>query len=233
MNAAPLDPRTVGGPVWVVAPHPDDEALGCGALLAALGDLGTECWALLITDGGFSHPHSPSHPRLVLAAARHAEWQAGLGRLGLPAGRTRALNLPDGALDLEPAAGVQAQVAAAFAAAPPATVLLPWRRDSHPDHRATWAPVVAAAGARLLGYSVWLDERGEAADWPQPGEARTWAFETGQWRERKAQAIGCHRTQLGALSDDPDGFLLDPAMVQRALSGPERYFEPLSPEACR
>jgi LmbE family N-acetylglucosaminyl deacetylase len=228
LAAAPpaLDPRTLPGPVWVVAPHPDDEALGCGALLCALTALGQEVWALLLTDGGFSHPSSQAYPRPRLRALRLNEWRAGLAQLGVPPERTRALGLPDGALSGCDPAGVREVVRRAFGAAPPGTVLLPWRRDPHPDHRAAWELVAAVSGtARRLAYTVWLPERGGPADWPDPGEALTWSFAVGAARSRKAAAVAAHATQLGLITDDPAGFTLAPRMVERALDGPELYFE--------
>lgn len=231
LAARPLDPLTLPGPVWVAAPHPDDEALGCGALIAALTAAGREVWALLLTDGGFSHPGSRAFPRGRLAAERLDEWRAGLACLGVPAGRTRALGLPDGALGGCDPAGVERQVRAALTAAPPATVLLPWRRDPHPDHRATWGPVTAACapGTRRLGYAVWLAERGAQPDWPDPDEARAWTLAVGEHRAAKAGAIAAHATQLGRVTDDPGGFTLAPEMVRRALDGPELYFEEKRP----
>ncbi|GGL79550.1 PIG-L domain-containing protein [Deinococcus aerolatus] len=226
-RTSPLDPRRLAGPVWVVSPHPDDEALGCGALIAALGSLGREVHALLLTDGGFSHPHSRLFPRDRLARTRLAEWRTGLALLGVPATRTHALGLPDGALAGVAPAELQRRVARAFVAAPPGTLLLPWRRDPHPDHRAAWEPVTAAAppAARQLEYAVWLPERGEAVDWPAADEARIWTFAVGAARGLKARAIAAHVTQLGGVSDDPDGFTLAPEMVKRAVAGPERYAE--------
>ena len=227
----PLNPRTLPGPVWVVAPHPDDEALGCGSLICALTDLGQEVWALLLTDGGFSHPASRAYPRPRLGELRLSEWRAGLARLGVPAGRTRTLGLPDGALSGCDPAEVRAGATRAFAAAPPGTVLLPWGRDPHPDHRAAWELVGAAlpGGVRRLAYTVWLSERGVPADWPAPGEALAWSFEVGPARSRKAAAVAAHATQLGLITDDPAGFTLAPRMVERALAGPELYFEVLPP----
>jgi LmbE family N-acetylglucosaminyl deacetylase len=112
-------------------------------------------------------------------------------------------------------------------AAPPATLLLPWRRDPHPDHRAAWKPLTAACplGARVLGYAVWLAERGAVADWPAPTEARAWTWAVGEHRAAKARAVAAHATQLGRVTDDPGGFTLAPEMVRRALEGPELYFE--------
>ncbi|WP_288434321.1 PIG-L deacetylase family protein [uncultured Deinococcus sp.] len=226
----PLDPLALPGPVWVAAPHPDDEALGCGALLAALTAAGREVWALLLTDGGFSHPGSREFPRSRLAAEREREWRAGLAELGVLPGRTRALGLPDGALARCDPAEVGRLARAAFAAAPPATLLLPWRRDPHPDHRAAWGPLTAAcAGARVLGYAVWLAERGAGTDWPAPAEARAWSLEVGGHHAAKARAVAAHATQLGRVTDDPGGFTLAPEMVRRALAGPELYFEESTP----
>ncbi|MCY1704087.1 PIG-L deacetylase family protein [Deinococcus sp. SL84] len=228
-SPAALDPARLPGPVWVVAPHPDDEALGCGALLAALSNLGTEVWALLLTDGGFSHPDSREYPRERLAATRLDEWRTGLATLGVPPERTRALGFPDGALAGVPAPAVTQAVQRAFTASPPALVLLPWRRDPHPAHRAAWAPVCAATDAAVLGYSVWLTERGAEPDWPAAAEATALTFATGPYAACKAAAIAAHATQLGAITDDPGGFTLAPEMVARAVAGPELYFRPADP----
>ncbi|MDO4264710.1 MAG: PIG-L family deacetylase [Deinococcus sp.] len=222
-----MDPAHLPGPVWVVAPHPDDEALGCGALLAALRSQGSEVWALLLTDGGFSHPGSREFPRERLAAARLAEWRRGLAQLGVPPERARALGLPDGALAAVPPGELTRAVQEAFGTAPPALVLLPWQRDPHPDHRAAWAPVRAATDAAVLGYSVWLSERGRENDWPSPAEAQALSFVVEPYAAQKAAAIAAHATQLGAITDDPGGFTLAPAMVARAVAGPELYFRPL------
>lgn len=226
LTCAPLDPLALPGPVWVVAPHPDDEALGCGALLAALTDAGREVWALLLTDGGASHPASLAYPRPRLSAERLREWRSGLSVLGVPPARTTALGLPDGALAGSVTPAARSQVRQALARATPGTVLLPWERDPHPDHRAAWRLLhgTLPPGALALEYAVWLPERGAEADWPRPDEAGELTFEVGRWRDAKARAIAAHRTQLGLIPDDPGGFTLAPEMVERALAGPERYF---------
>ena len=230
-----LDPHTLPGPVWVIAPHPDDEALGCGGLLAALADAGREVWALLLTDGGASHPGSRAYPRSRLSAARLAEWRAGLSELGVPPARTTALGLPDGALAAHLTPAARALVCRALAQATPGTVLLPWERDPHPDHRAAWQLLrgTLPPTALRLEYAVWLPERGTAADWPRPDEAEALTFNPGPWRGAKARAVAAHRTQLGLITDDPGGFVLAPEMVERALAGPEWYFRRHLRSTCR
>ena len=41
--------------ILVVAPHPDDESLGCGGLIAKLAASGSAFCVLFVTDGGASH----------------------------------------------------------------------------------------------------------------------------------------------------------------------------------
>lgn len=228
-----LDPAGLAGPVWVVAPHPDDEGLGCGGLLAHSADLNTEVWALLLSDGGASHPNSLEWSRSRLADQRLAEWHAGLDELGQDRARRAHLNLPDGALPFPDQPGgpeAVAAIRAAFSTRPPATLLVPWRRDPHPDHRAAHALTTAALAGlpvvRTLEYTVWLAERGGPDDIPRPGEVRTWHLPVGNQSRRKAAAIRAHRSQLGGLiHDDPGGFVLPEDMIERALTAPERYLE--------
>ena len=68
-DALPLRPADFAptlGPTVVVAPHPDDESLGCGGLLALLRRAGVAVGAVLVSDGTMSHPSSVKFP----AAAR-------------------------------------------------------------------------------------------------------------------------------------------------------------------
>ena len=44
--------------VMIVAPHPDDESLGCGGLIAQLCSMGRPPLVVIATDGSRSHPGS-------------------------------------------------------------------------------------------------------------------------------------------------------------------------------
>lgn len=222
------------GPTLVVAPHPDDEALGCGGAIALLRRAGVPVQVVVVSDGGMSHPRSKRYPRAALRALRESESVAGLAALGVDASAVSFLRLPDGAV---PAAGdvgfdeAAARCRTAFAAiaAAPETVLAPWRRDPHRDHRAAWDLVVAAvAGARrprLLEYPVWLWERGEPRDAPLEGEARAWRLDIEAVLQLKSAAIAAHRSQTTGLVDGPDGFRLGSAMLARFGRPWELYLE--------
>ncbi len=225
----------------MLAPHPDDDVLGCGALLAYAARRGGAVDVLYATDGAASHPRSRRYPPAALRALREREAGEALRRLGHDPARSRFLRAPDGRLEgLAGAAAdaLRAAVSAAVAAAEPTIVLLPWRRDPHPDHRAFAAlargvlrggggPSGLAAAPRLLEYPVWLHERGTESDRPRSEEVRQVRFATGASdAAAKRAAIAAHRSQTSALiDDDPSGFTLDPAMVERICTTPEVFYE--------
>jgi LmbE family N-acetylglucosaminyl deacetylase len=84
--------------VLIVAPHPDDETLGCGGAIALLAAKGYDLQVLVISDGTGSHPHSQTHPAPVLESIRSQETIAALGILGVDPGSIAFLHLKDGAI---------------------------------------------------------------------------------------------------------------------------------------
>ncbi|GAC1299959.1 MAG: PIG-L family deacetylase [Vulcanimicrobiaceae bacterium] len=227
--------------IAVVAPHPDDDVLGCGALLAAAADGGIAVAVWYVTDGSQSHPASRRFPPQRVRAIREREALAALARCGIPPSAAAFLRVPDGrtaALSARESAAVCERLVAAFAAFRPTIVLAPWRRDPHPDHRAV-ARLSRAAVARLpagaggavrpryVEYPVWLAERGLAWEVPRRSEVRRLAFAfDAASEERKRAAVGAHRSQTsGLIDDDPAAFRLSDAMLARACASPERYFE--------
>src|SRR5580704_16937481 len=59
-----LDPSDLMGaqPLLVLAPHPDDESLGCGGLIADCQARGQPVYVLILTDGAGSHRNSREYP---------------------------------------------------------------------------------------------------------------------------------------------------------------------------
>ena len=72
-------------PLLVLAPHPDDESLGCGGLIAESCARGRDVHVAILTDGTGSHPSSPSYPAPRLRALRQREALAAVEALGLGA----------------------------------------------------------------------------------------------------------------------------------------------------
>lgn len=138
MNSRPRLPTVAETPVarrvLVLAPHPDDEVLGCGGLVAQLADRGASVEVLFLTDGGGGEEEVGD--RGAYGARRRAEIEAAAAILGLHAWHQEAL--PDGAL-----ARHRPQAAAAIVrellSQRPDLVLVPSPRELSADHRAAFA----------------------------------------------------------------------------------------------
>jgi LmbE family N-acetylglucosaminyl deacetylase len=168
-DSYPLRPASYAatlGRTVIIIPHPDDEALGCGGLLALLRQANQAVAAVLVSDGTMSHPHSHDFSATARRELRYAELRHALAVLGVDESQVLYLGLPDSQVpSTGPAFEAAAEQLASFIAEQQSsTVLTPWRRDPHPDHRAS-SQLTAAALARLpqpphrLEYVVWAWER--------------------------------------------------------------------------
>jgi LmbE family N-acetylglucosaminyl deacetylase len=74
LAARPLAASAVASARWLVlAPHADDETLGCGALIADAASRDTLACVVILTDGVGSHRHDGPASRTRLIAARRCE----------------------------------------------------------------------------------------------------------------------------------------------------------------
>ena len=222
---ADLDGIVGAGGLVVLAPHPDDESLGCGALLRAAASTGRRVAVVLVTDGRRSHPSSPSVDADELVRLRALEIRAALAALH-PSIRLIELGHVDcdAPRDL-PEAGLAAEAICAVADEVGATALVgPWRGDPHEDHVAT-ADLARRALAirptlRLWSYPIW----GRFAPVEERAPGRIMRFDAAPHRAAKTAAIACHRTQMTRMiADDPQGFMMSPAMQTHFIEHPEVY----------
>ncbi len=228
------------GSVVVVAPHPDDEALGCGGLLALLRQAGQPVAAVLVSDGTMSHPASVLFSAPARRAVRAAEFRHALTILGIAA-EPLLLGLPDGRVPANPNEPAFSEAVVRLQdflkSHNAATVLVPWRRDPHPDHRATSQLVQAALATlpyppRRLEYVVWAWERAAPADLPTAADnVHGFRLNVGAVAAQKQRAIAAHRSQVapGVFTDDPAGFLLSAEMLAHFAGPYEVFFEALDP----
>ncbi|MEA5448770.1 PIG-L deacetylase family protein [Leptolyngbya sp. CCNP1308] len=240
-EALPLQSITsLQPPVLVVAPHPDDETLGCGGAIAQLRARDCPVHVLVISDGTRSHPRSQQYPALRLKQVREAETLAALALLGVEAENVTFLGLPDGAVPHLSLAGNRPQEPAAQAALEqcqtylrqtvPQTIFLPYRFDPHRDHRASWQLVQGAIAVlpqppQVIEYPIWdwdPHQRQPLAEGYQP-----WRLDVAPQLPLKQQAIHCYRSQTTDLiDDDPTGFRLSPELIANFLNPWEVYLEP-------
>jgi LmbE family N-acetylglucosaminyl deacetylase len=229
-----LDPATLSVTnVLVIAPHPDDESLGCGGLISSLAATRRTFHTLFMTDGGASHPGSRLWSRERLAACREREATDALASLGIGHHARTFLRLRDA--DMPAVASREwyaalARVALVLRTFHPDLVLLPWRRDPHRDHRDSWALVTEAISdvgmaPIQLEYTIWLEEFGQLDDYPRADEAEPVFIDITAALQSKRSAIAAHLTQTSDLiDDDPAAFRLSAATIAR-LTGPyETYW---------
>jgi LmbE family N-acetylglucosaminyl deacetylase len=225
--------RARGCQLIVVAPHPDDDVLGCGALIAGAAQ-DRRVRVCYVTDGSASHVGSPTYTPARLRDVREREAARGLRRLGVRE-RPTFLRWPDGTVPSAGDAAAAPLLDALRAFVPPderVLIAAPWRRDHHCDHRAV-ASLVAAVlrerpNATRIEYTVWLGVLGDADDEPRPDEGRTVELDSRPWLGAKRAALREHRSQSGRLiRDAATAFTLPPELLARALGPVERYIVPL------
>ena len=189
----------------VVAPHPDDETLGAGGLIASLRQAGCEVTVIAVTDGENCYPGED------LGRLRPAEQTAALERLGVDASHVQRLHLPDSGLSRHEEALYEALLASVPAGA---HLIAPWEGDFHPDHEVCGRAAMRLAktkGLPLTSYFFWTWHRGTPdllASLPLVRLPLTAALQAA-----KREALLCHISQL----EHPDGepilpaYLLEPA----------------------
>jgi N-acetylglucosamine malate deacetylase 1 len=217
------------GSLLVVAPHADDETLGCGGLIAAQAHAGRAVDVVFLTDSAGSHPGHPTLTPRALADLRRGEAEAALAILGVPAGHRFFFELPDGKLNRLPpaeAAATQERLTQLIRELQPAEILVPFRHGGSTEHTAAWelarTSLAAAGGGRLLEYPIWawwnplrLRERLGR----QKGNLR---FRLGPWRVIKQRALACHQSQVQPSPPSPGPAL--PASLAWACCGPTEFF---------
>ncbi len=143
-----------GEKVLVLAPHMDDEVIGCGGTLARHVAAGADVTVIFLTDGRQGgQPAAQSS----LGATRKREAEQALRALGV--NKLVFFDAPDGALT-EQAAGLGGRLKEVLRELKPELVYLPFFLEEHPDHRAA-SPLLAGAVQDLkidfgcMGYEVW------------------------------------------------------------------------------
>lgn len=189
--------RLDGVPLWqpplvptlVVSPHPDDETLAAGGLIAFLRARGVPVQVAAVTDGENAYEGEAE-----LGRVRTGEQEQALLRLGVEPDCIERFHLTDSDVRSR-----EEELAGRIAAllSPGMHVVAPWTGDFHPDHEACGRAARVAAeacGARLTGFLFWTWHRGtpDSLDGVRLGRL---PLEPEQQRARH-EALRCHRSQL-------------------------------------
>jgi LmbE family N-acetylglucosaminyl deacetylase len=218
-NLIPLGRRIV-----VVAPHPDDEVIGCGGILAAAGERGNPIVLIAVTDGEACYPALEYFTKQQLALIRRAETMEALRRLGVTPIAINRLQLPDG--EVEKYQRVLAQQLQHLLH-PNDIVISTWRFDGHGDHDVVGgicAEVAGAIGATLLEVPIW------AWHWPANQQAHVLQMDAKRialptrWEMRKKYAMSAYATQVRPPAPLPPAAPLSKALLSKWLRDWETVF---------
>lgn len=221
------------GSTLVFAPHPDDESLGCGGTIALLRSMGNMVHVVFVSDGSMSHPGSRKFPADVLSGLRKKEALNALFHMAVPAEQVIFLGLKDGDVPARGGAGFNPAVEMIHTHLErirPDTVVVPWRRDTHADHRACWqlvtdAILLLSKKPIVLEYPLWFWERGDIDDMPRKEEINIRSVNISKVIHLKQEAIAAHQSQVTRMiDDDPDGFWLSPEVIAHFMKQDEIYF---------
>jgi len=231
-HARPLDEKQLRAlsPIVVLSPHPDDETLGCGGLLATASRLGLRPRVVFLTDGTASHATSKTWPKSRLAHVRKLEALAALDELGVSAAQSLFLDWPDAAPYPD---GHPSQLASAlnllkwFEAFRPKSLWAPWPKEAHCDHQAAsdLADRVRCAspdGLRRMDFIVWgwrsetlLSGHGADVVWALPCEEHV---------ARRRRALAQHQTQVSKTVIDAEWSFLMPDDLAALTDRPIEIF---------
>lgn len=202
----------------VVAPHPDDETLGLGAMSTQLTALGVDVQVVSVSDGGAARPGASAWDRRRMETIRRYELGRAANLLKVPS--PISLGFPDGELtDHEDAlADTLVEILAHGGSA--TWCAATWRGDGHPDHEAVGRAASAACartGATLLEYPVWMWHWARLAD-PVVPWGRAFSVPSPSWATgRKRRAAQCYRSQLEPTGSE-NSALLPRFVLQRILA---------------
>lgn len=193
----------------IVAPHPDDESLSTGGLIAFQRKRSIEVIVVAVTDGEASYDPAGDHS---LGVRRRAEQESALAALGVGPDSISCVSLADSRVAASQDVLCDRLV---DIVRPDDLLVATWNRDVHPDHEACGRAALAASEvvAVTLVFSLFWTwhhrdvgdiDRHRLLEFDLPAEVHT----------MKQQAVRQHVSQFESDNESPS--ILDDHIVEPA-----------------
>ncbi len=180
--------------IAVIAPHPDDEVLGCGGVMARHVASGDDVFVIVVTRG-MAELFDQDWIERTRVEARQAHALLGVTE-------TVFLDFPAPRLDVTPGHLVADALAQQFQRLRPERVYLPHHGDIHADHgRIYHATLVAARPlANCPVRQLWCYETLSETEWSPPIASAvfypTVFVDISDFLPKKLDAMACFKTQI-------------------------------------
>ena len=174
--------------ILVIAPHPDDECIGCGGAICRHGQRGDRVHVVFLTSGELGLKELPREQ-----AWNIREQEAREAAKILQLASVEFLRCPDWTLS-DAILLASERLAPVLRRLAPELIYLPHPQEWHPDHKVALPVVTQALAAngsaapRLLGYEVWT-----------PLTEYQHVENISDVMDTKLKALGEHRSQLSQL----------------------------------
>lgn len=151
-----LHPVSTGDNILIVAPHPDDEIIGCGGLIARLVKENKAPHVVIMTGGEGSHQGCCNTSSNEIIVARRQLTRNAAAIVGLPIENIHELNYPDGGVSIDNAE--TNKLKALIDKLHPDTILIPHWGEGWSDHIQTAEIVkqIASNSTNIWMYCVWV-----------------------------------------------------------------------------
>jgi LmbE family N-acetylglucosaminyl deacetylase len=180
--------------ILIIAPHPDDEVLGCGGLINKYAVEGKEVFVLVVTRGT---PKLYSDERIVNVRKEALEAHKLLG-----VKETVFLDFHAPELDITSQAEVAGSISGIIRKYEIDTLFIPHRGDIHSDHRVVYnaalvagRPVAGSTVKNIYAYET-LSETEWAAPFGDDAFIPTHFVDVTESFENKLKAMTCFKSQL-------------------------------------
>lgn len=184
--------------ILFVAPHADDEILGCGATIAKLASSGYNCYSLVMTNAHIGIPSQYSEKDIIEVREEDKEAHAILGTK-----ECFFMDFPAPVLDQFPIYKIASELHRLIIKLKIDTIFLPHRGDIHKDHKMVFdAGIVACrpTGGNPV-KNVYCYETLSETEWGTPTATdifmpNTYFTFSEKEFSKKLKAFNCFKTQV-------------------------------------
>jgi N-acetylglucosamine malate deacetylase 1 len=180
--------------VLVVAPHPDDEVLGCGGLIHRYASVGANVYVVIMSKG------KPG--RYAEEAIKNVRGEAMSAHQVLGVKKTIYFDYSAPELDLYSVSELAGSIASVIQDIMPMRLYVPHRGDIHQDHRAVYnaslvaaRPTVGCSVKEIYSYET-LSETEWAPPFTHDAFVPTFFVDISDQMDNKIEALRCYRSQI-------------------------------------